>query len=154
MPSLAGRASVERIPVLLVGLLGRASALPVLDPAIESGDVRPTTRSASLAEADALVWVALWNGRKIAGSTMRRPSALAAYRDCYDYATGSDVRELVHIVGAPRGVVEMLSTLRAEAKESGRRLIGSVSALNTPMRHALERLGYRATRIVYEDATV
>lgn len=144
--------AVERIPVLLVGLLGQASALPKLDPEIEASDVRPTTRSATLEEADALVWVALWSGRKISGSSMRRPSALAAYRDCYDYPTGSDVREVVHIVGNPRGVVRMLEALRVEAKERGRRLTGSISSSNRSMQKALERMGYRATRIVYEDA--
>jgi len=145
--------SIERVPVLLIGLLDAAGNLPLLPPHIDGLGRASRARAATLDEAASLTWLAAWDRPRIdaKGAKIQKPVGIAAYRDVFDYHTGTDVREVVHIAGTRRAVYELMRTMRDQARIVGLRLIGSIAVENTAMAAVLKGLGGEMTRVVFED---
>lgn len=137
---------IEPVPAALIALLEAAGKLPLLpDCAKEDGTLG---RHPLLSEVVALKWVLAWHGPAVDEAGFRSPVGVAAFRDVYDYPTGRDVREVVHLTGSRRAIVDLFRWMREDAKK--RPLIGSVSVGNDPMNRALEALDCYATRKVWE----
>jgi hypothetical protein len=140
--------TIERVPVLLIGLLEAGGLLPQVPHPVAELPQRGARRDATLAEAAALTWLVAWDGPKLAGGGFRRAAGVASYRDTYDQHTSSDVREITHIAGSARSVRDLLHFMRAGAPG---RLMGVVDARNARMLAILAKLGaQRAERVVFE----
>jgi hypothetical protein len=142
---------VLAIPPLLVMLLKDLDRLPKIP-----NEPDPTVfgyRFPSLAEMEAVTWIAEWESRQVDDQgRFIRPAGLAAYRDVYDYHTASDVREVVLVAGSRRAVVAMTRWMIASARASGRRLIGAAQhgEGGDSMVDIMESMGGRVTRVVVE----
>ncbi len=152
MVGAPARREIERVPALLVGFLDAAGDLPRLPPSVEAMVQFGIRRDATLAESSALSWLIAWKGARRPGALYRQVSGVAAYRDCFDYPSGTDVREIVHIAGSRRATVDLLRWMVGDARAQERRAIGSIDKRNRAMGDVLFRMGHRTTRIVWEDA--
>lgn len=139
---------VERVPTLLIGLLGSRGLLPSFPEdvlALETRDPEtPTT-----ADMYALTWSVVWHGRPAPGGEFARVDAVAGYRDVYDYPSQSRVREIVHLAG--RSSMLLVKALGEEARADGRRMMGDIAIGNERMNRALRAHGYVPTRTRWES---
>jgi hypothetical protein len=145
------RRRIEKVPVLVIGLLEAAGKMPRLPQHVLDLEQQGNRRDPALSEAAALTWLLLWDGPTLEGADVARPAGAAAYRDVFDYPSGSDVREMIHVCGSRRAVIELVRHMRDDARACGLRLIGSIDPGNVAMVHAMRRLDGIATRVIYED---
>jgi hypothetical protein len=139
---------VERVPTLLIGLLGSRGLLPPFPDHVAALETRaPETPTAE--EQFALKWSVVWHGRPAPGEEFARVAAVAGYRDVYDYPSQSRVREIVHLAG--RSSMLLLKALGEEARADGRRMIGDIAIGNEKMNRALRAHGYVPTRTRWES---
>jgi RimJ/RimL family protein N-acetyltransferase len=133
---------ISRVPALHVSQLFVAGDLPgAPDDVLRAADV-PERRDMTISEAAALTWL-------LCGPT-EKPLGVAGYRDVYDYQTSSDVREVTHLAGSARAVVDLVRFLIADAKM--RRCTGRMDAGNERMIRLLGRLGCISKRVFWESA--
>ncbi len=134
---------IQRVPALHVSQLFAQGALPSAPADVTAAARVPEHREMTIQEASALTWL-------VAGP-VDRPCGVAAYRDVYDYQTSSDVREVTHIAGSKRGVVELVRFLIDDAHEVGRRCVGVMDTSNTKMAYLLQEMGCGALRTRWES---
>lgn len=145
------RRIIEKVPPALIGLLEAAGRLPLLPDAVRSIESTSSSRNAMLSEITALVWIAQWHGDRIDDTLgFRAPVGIAAYRDVYDYCSGRDIREIIHVVGTPRSIVDLIAWMHEDAGK--RPLTGSVNFDNDDMNDFLLHFGAKETRVVWELA--
>lgn len=132
---------IERVPALYVSQLLAAGKLPSAPAEVVAAARVPEHRSMTLAEAASLTWL-------LAGP-IDAPRGVAAFRDVYDFQASSDLREVTHVAGSARGVVELVRFLIADAAPF--RCIGCVDRSNLTMIRLLERLGILSKRVLWES---
>lgn len=132
---------IRQVPCLHIAQLAAANLLPSLPNDVEAA--MGMKRMPTLNEASMLSWLLYGD--------VEKPLGVAAYRGAYDFMTGSDAKEIVHIAGTQRAVVELMRHMVEHAQRKGLRVIGSVHLENRPMMALLSGLGYVRTRIVFED---
>jgi hypothetical protein len=138
------------VPFSTIAALAANRALPNLPADVEALGKVPKHRPPTIAECEAQTWL-LCTGPVWTWKTTQTILGVASFLDRYDYVTSSDVREISTVQGSARACVELVRWMAADAKEHGRRVIGEVCVANVAMGHAMEKLGARPTRIVYED---
>lgn len=143
---------VELVPPGFVCLLEQAGLLPHLPEEVVALKQAGTRRAPTLDDVAALSWLLEWDGPKLEPGGFVRPAGVLAYRDGFDYPSGSDVREVVHVAGSRRAVINLLRYTLTESRACGRRLIGSVDSRNAPMIRVLTALSVSPTRTIWEDA--
>ena len=143
--------TIQVVPALFIGLLEAAGKLPRLPSAIATLGIGGDQRQATLRECAALSWIVEMRGGVLDEYGIGDVLGVGAYRDVYDYHTSSDVREIVHVAGTRRAIVNLIEYMRAGAHEQGRRVLGVVDAMNLPMQRLLLRLDGRVTRVVIEN---
>lgn len=142
--------AIERVPALLMGELQNAALLP-RRYALE----REAVRDATLAEQAALTWLVEWDLRtdlRSNGFFLHPVLGYAAYRDVYDCHRGEDMREVVHIAGSRRSVVQLLRAILASAHEQARRVFGALDLENDAMREVAMACGFLPQRTIFEEA--
>ena len=125
--------AVERVPALFVSQLFAQGVLPVVPADVVAAARVPERREMTIQEAADLTWI-------VAGP-FHRPRGVGAFRDVFDHHTSCDVREVIHVAGSKRGVVELLRYMDADARVHDRRCVGVVGAGNGDMARLLTRLG-------------
>jgi hypothetical protein len=96
-----------------------------------------------------------WPGEKVDGMDFNRASGCAGFQDRYDFHRASDVREICYVSGSRRAVVNLVRWIQNDARENGRRCIGSLDSENAAMSGAIKAMGGKKTRVVvFEDGGV
>jgi len=140
---------IEKVPPSLIGILADEGKLRL--PARPLGGIRGF-RPPGLQEMAALQWVVEWDGFRFERSgALRSATGALAYRESYDFHSASDVREICFLTGSARAIRNLLHWAKFDARENGRRLIGSFGLFNDGLRKMVARLGGAPTRIVFED---
>ncbi len=134
---------ISRVPALHVSELFRHGCLPSAPDDVLAAVYVPERREMTIQEASALTWL-------LAGP-VDRPRGVAGYRDVYDYQTSSDVREVTHIAGSKRAVVELVRFLIDDAREIGRRCVGVMDISNIKMEYLLQEMGCVTLRALWES---
>lgn len=129
---------IERTSAMLIGKLALDGKLPMLSAELLAPSKRAHQRPATLEEAEAYTWVLAREFERVEG--------VLAYRDVFDFHTGTDVREVIYISGP--ATIRLLRWLRAVT--IGRRLIGNIDSENARMARAITAIGWTRTRAVYE----
>ena len=132
---------ILRVPALHVCALAAEGVLPCLPPEVEA--TMGHERAPTLNEISMLSWL-------VYGDPMR-PSGIASYRNTYDFPSGSDAREIIHVAGSPRAIVALTKHIVEHARKKGLRVFGSIGFGNKSMMALLSHLGYSRTRVVFED---
>jgi hypothetical protein len=141
--------SIEPVPALVIGALEKAGSLPLLPPALR----REPVRQATLDEITALTWLVAWEGPALDDvGQFGKAAGVAAFVDRYDPHTSGDVREIVHIAGSRRAVVDLIRWMHQGALEQRLRLIGAFDASNQAMTRLVEAMGFVFARVVWEDS--
>jgi len=144
MVTTASRRIVQRVPALHVLALLAEGRLPRLAPDVDSMGVTGPSRAATLSEVSALTWLLC--------GPVASPYGVAATWDRFDFHTGTDVREIVHVAGSTRAVCALVTCIADQAKSEGKRAVGVIDVENVAMGNALGRLGAtKATRYFWED---
>ena len=146
---VALRRSVEVVPFSVIATLAARRALPLLPPWVEALGRTAAFRAPTLAECERLTWLLClppsW-------AESQRVLGVGSYLDRYCYTSSSDVREISTVQGTPRACIELVRFMRDGARACGRRVLGEVCEGNAAMKAAMEKMGGRPTRVVYEDA--
>ena len=133
---------ISRVPALHVSQLFVTGDIPSApDDVVQAAEV-PESREPTIAEFAAVTWL-------LCGPT-EKPLGVAAYRDVYDRQTSSDVREVTHLAGSARAVVDLVRFLIADAKP--KRCTGRMDASNERMIRLLGRLACMRKRVISESA--
>jgi len=128
---------------LYVSQLFAEGKLPSAPPEVIAAARDPGHRDPTLAEFSALTWLLV--------GPVDAPYGVAGYRDVYCYSRSADVRQVEHIAGSRRAVVELVGFLIPDAAVSGRRCIGVMSDSNDKMAAMLLRMGCRSDRVQWES---
>ena len=137
---------IQVVPALTISMLAASRRLPSrysLGP--------PPERSATMREAQSLTWAVQWDASQPEVDGFPPVAGYAAFRDVFDFQRGADVRDIIEVAGSKRACVALLRWMCEEARERGLHGVGSVFFGNSVLQRALVRMGYRATRVVYED---
>jgi len=132
---------IEEVPAVLIDALHIAGLLPTLAPQIAALGQRGTPRTADHDEVANIRWLIAWQREVAVG--------VAAYRDVFDPHTSATVREVVHIAGSRRAVIELGRYLIEGTRTYGLPLVATVDRDNEAMRAVMACLGMVAERVTY-----
>lgn len=148
----ASRCIIE-VPLGTIRTLDRIGALPRLPQEITNAQVSPHRREPTPDDMICLRWLLVIEGKDTGWESafqIPRVVGVGAFWNRYDFHSGTDASEIIHLAGSRRAIRELVVRICEIAKADGRHVFGSIGGANIELRRMLRKLGHCATRVTFE----